>query len=117
MAKITVLNSVSLQLFDLQSMIGVDSGKLPGLQLLKVQTESPIQAGDEVISFVGHPDTAACAGVPVCTKKKMYKPEMGDKFWVYQLICPNGQRLPNGATSLPEGFKCLWAKVMVVGLH
>ena len=114
MAKIVVLNSISLQLFDLQSLIGKKPGELPGLQLLKVQTESPVKPGDEVVSFIGHPDTAAVAGVPVNSSKSMYKPKLGDKFWVYQLVCPNGQRLPNGATTLPEGFSCLWAKVQAL---
>ena len=113
MKKVIVLNSISLQLFDLESLIGKTPDELPGLHTIGVQIESPIKPGDEVVSFIRHPDTAAVAGVPVNTEKKMYKPDLFEDFWVYQLICPNGQRLPNGATTLPEGFKCLWVHVRV----
>lgn len=72
----------------------------------------PIQALpplDTLVSAVGHPDTAAVLGVqPNRINVSLNK---GDVAYVAQLV---GGRLPEGATTLPEGFKFKYFKVTVL---
>lgn len=66
-----------------------------------------------VESCVGHADTAAMLGVPMCRVSVTLQP--GDILWVAQLM---GGRLPEGTTTLPEGASVQWVRVEVAGaLH
>lgn len=58
------------------------------------------------VSIVGHADTAAVLGVPF--NRASVTLAEGDVLWVAQLM---GGRLPEGATSLPEGFALQWVEV------
>lgn len=60
----------------------------------------------DAVSAVGHPDTAAVLGV-ACNRMnvKLYP---GDTLYVAQLT---GGRLPEGATTLPEGFAFKYYRV------
>lgn len=61
-------------------------------------------------SAVGHADTAAVLGVPCnCVNVKLGK---GDTVFVAQL---QGGRLPEGSTTLPEGFTFRFLKVEIGG--
>ena len=62
----------------------------------------------EAVSCVGHIDTAnvldvECARINVTLVR-------GDRMWVAQLT---GGRLPEGSTTLPEGFRFRWILVEV----
>jgi len=59
-------------------------------------------------SAVGHPDTAAVIGVEC--KRVNVSLNAGDEVVVAQL---QGGRLPEGATTLPEGFSFKWLKVTI----
>jgi hypothetical protein len=59
-------------------------------------------------SCVGHADTAAVLGVPMARISVTLQP--GDVLYVAQL---RGGRLPEGATTLPEGFGFDWIRVEV----
>lgn len=59
-------------------------------------------------SAVGHQDTAAVLGVKM--NRVSVKLEKGDVAYVAQLT---GGRLPEGSTTLPEGFSFKFIKVMV----
>lgn len=60
-------------------------------------------------SAVGHPDTAAVLGV-ACNRVNV-KLDKGDILYVAQLV---GGRLPEGSTTLPEGFHFVYYKVEIV---
>ena len=60
-------------------------------------------------SAVGHSDTASVLGYPVNRINVSLKE--GDTLYVVQLI---GGRLPEGSTSLPEGFSFKYLKVEVL---
>lgn len=60
-------------------------------------------------SAVGHADTAAVLGVE-CNRTNV-KLTRDDSLLVAQLM---GGRLPEGATTLPEGFSISWARVYLV---
>lgn len=66
-------------------------------------------AGTEIISAVGHADTAAVfaavLGRPVAVNRATIKLEQGHCLLVGQYI---GPRLPEGATTLPEGATIEW---------
>jgi hypothetical protein len=62
----------------------------------------------EAESCVGHPDTAKVLGVS-CNRANIAL-ETGDVLYVAQLV---GGRLPEGATTLPEGFTFKFLKVEV----
>lgn len=69
-------------------------------------------AGAEFVSVVGHPDTAAVVG-DILGKNVVFNRcnlslSKGDVLYVAQLM---GGRLPEGATTLPEGFTLEFIKV------
>ena len=61
-----------------------------------------------IISVIGHPDTAKVLGVQ-CNRESITLDE-GDILFVAQL---QGGRLPEGSTTLPEGFKFTYYKVLI----
>ena len=65
-------------------------------------------------SCVGHADTAAVFGdqfgVEVPMNRISLKVESGDQLLVGQLV---GGRLPEGATTLPDGFSIKWMMVTI----
>lgn len=63
----------------------------------------------DAISAVGHPDTAAVLGVQ-CARINVAL-HQGDQLYVAQLT---GGRLPEGATTLPEGFSFKYIRVDVL---
>ena len=68
----------------------------------------------EVVSAVGHPDTAAVIsdllGKEVPAKRISISLEKGDVLYVAQLV---GGRLPEGCKTLPEGFQMKFYKVTI----
>jgi hypothetical protein len=60
-----------------------------------------------VTSLVGHKETAAILGVDFAGRVT-YKAEAGDVVYVAQY---DGPRLPEGATSLPDGARFRWFAV------
>lgn len=94
-------NAFSLQMVSVDAIIGV--------------TEiEPEDVPDDALSIVGHPDTAnvltALLGWEVPCNRASISLEPGDVLYVAQLT---GGRLPEGATTLPEGFTLKWLKVVV----
>lgn len=59
-------------------------------------------------SVVGHIDTANVLGVKF--NRVSLTLEKGDVLYVAQLV---GGRLPEGSTTLPEGFRFVWFKVTI----
>lgn len=70
--------------------------------------DAPYLVGVE--SCVGHADTAAALGVEMRRVSVTLRP--GDILYVAQL---RGGRLPEGTTTLPEGFGFDWVRVEVAG--
>lgn len=62
----------------------------------------------DLVSCVGHADTAAVLGVPMARVSVTMQP--GDVLYVAQL---RGGRLPEGTTTLPEGFGFDWVRVEI----
>jgi hypothetical protein len=62
----------------------------------------------DAISIVGHADTAAVLGVTL--NRVNVKLEKGDVLYVAQL---QGGRLPEGAKTLPEGFRFEFLRVTI----
>lgn len=91
-----LLNAFSLQMVDaFPASISVDEiASLEGL-------------GD-LVSAIGHADTAAVLGVP-CNRQSITL-HKGDTAVVAQLV---GGRLPEGSTTLPDGFKFKFLKITV----
>lgn len=61
-----------------------------------------------LVSAVGHQDTANVLGVPM--NRVNVKLHKGDVAYVAQLV---GGRLPEGSTTLPDGFQFKYIKVAV----
>jgi len=86
-------------------------GMVPRQLLTTVRVEpcsAPDVAGLE--SVVGHADTAAVLGVAF--NRASVTLSVGDVLYVAQL---RGGRLPEGSTTLPEGFGFDWCRVTVAG--
>lgn len=62
----------------------------------------------DLTSAIGHQDTANVLGVPM--NRLNVSLHKGDTAFVAQLI---GGRLPEGSTTLPEGFKFKFLKIEV----
>lgn len=69
-------------------------------------------ATTDFVPVVGHPDTArVCAdilGKDVAFNRTSLRLRKGDVLFVAQVV---GGRLPEGCTTLPEGFELAWLKV------
>lgn len=92
-----IANAFSLQMLGSMESAHIDVEKL---------TEAPEMA--DCVSVVGHPDTARVLGVEYHRVSLIL--QRGDVVFVSQLV---GGRLPEGATTLPEGFSLVWYKVTI----
>ena len=92
-----VANAFSLQMVPRQLLgdVRFEAIEAPSAKTLSAAT-----------SCVGHVDTAAVLGVPM--NRINVTLNKGDVVLVGQLV---GGRLPEGATTLPEGFQIAWIKV------
>jgi hypothetical protein len=88
-----LLNAFSLQMIDVPASVTFE------------EVES---LPEGLTSAIGHADTAAVLGVPM--NRVNVKLNKGDVAYVAQLT---GGRLPEGSTTLPEGFKFKFIKVTV----
>lgn len=88
-----LLNAFSLQMIDVPA---------------SVKFEEVESLPEGLTSAIGHVDTAAVLGVPM--NRINVKLNSGDVAFIAQLV---GGRLPEGSTSLPEGFKFKFIKVTV----
>lgn len=93
-----LLNAFSLQMVDLPCQ--VEFTELP---------KSPVGSGLELESAIGHADTAAVLGVP-CNRINVHL-NKGDVAFIAQL---QGGRLPEGSTTLPEGFSFKFIRVEIL---
>lgn len=77
-------------------------------ELLERVRMSPCEEPDtrHMVSVVGHPDTAAVLGVAF--NRATLRLSAADILYVAQYI---GPRLPEGATTLPEGARFEWVEV------
>lgn len=110
MTKIVIANAFSINMLDLEV----------GITNLQVCPASPdvireeVEAAGGFTSIVGHADTAAVfsslLGLDVPYNRANFQLEEGATLFVGQY---KGPRLPEGATSLPEGATVEWAMVVI----
>lgn len=84
------------------------------LQMLKsanctIQCETVDAIPEGLESAIGHQDTAKVLGVPM--NRVNISLDSGDTLFVAQLT---GGRLPEGATTLPEGFEFKYIKITIL---
>lgn len=76
---------------------------------------NPADIPRDVVSAIGHPDTAAVVGdalgITLKPDRVNVKLDKGDTLFVAQLM---GGRLPEGATTLPDGFSFKFLRVTVM---
>ena len=93
-----ISNAFSLQMLDISTAVSLSVTPV---------TESEFESvKDSAESVVGHSDTAAVLGVSFNRANLQLK--SGDELYVAQLV---GGRLPEGSTTLPEGFAFKYLKV------
>ena len=84
------------------------------VQINEVSSADVIEIRDQLISAIGHADTAAVLssllGFPVPTARVNVSLKSGDEIVVAQYV---GGRLPEGATVLPEGASFRFLVVQV----
>lgn len=94
-------NAFSLQMLDLKNPV-----------IININPVSPSEIPNNAISAIGHVDTAAVVGDilgrEVHANRMNLKLEKEDTLFVAQLT---GGRLPEGATTLPEGFHLTFVRV------
>lgn len=105
MKKFFLGNAFSLQM--------IDTDKSVSLQVTPVEKNEIVSS--DFVSCVGHPDTAnvlsVILGKDVQANRISVSLEKGDVLYVAQLV---GGRLPEGATTLPEGFAFKFLKVEIL---
>ena len=81
---------------------------------VSVSEVAPTEVPADAVSVIGHADTAAVVssilGREVPANRVSIALEPGDILYVAQLM---GGRLPEGATTLPEGFEIKFLRVEV----
>ena len=93
---------------------------LPDLDMIaSIVQVNPSEIPADVVSAIGHADTAAVVsailGREIPMNRVSISLQTGDVLYVAQLM---GGRLPEGATTLPEGFSIRFIKVKVAhGSH
>ena len=99
MKKVFLLNAFSLQMLEGDATV----------RFSEVSRDEVFSTGHRLVSAIGHQDTANVLGVEMnrinVTLRK------GDVAFVAQL---QGGRLPEGSTTLPEGFSFKFFKVEVL---
>jgi hypothetical protein len=86
----------------------VSRDQLGQVRMTPCEAPDLVRGSGGYVSCVGHADTAAVLGVPMNRISVTLK--TGDTLYVAQL---RGGRLPEGSTTLPEGFGFDWVKVKV----
>lgn len=109
MKKVYLANAFSLQ------MVSLDESTDVHIYPMTIGSVKHIYADKiDVISAIGHADTAAVVssilGQSVPTQRINIKLEEGDLLVVAQLT---GGRLPEGSTTLPEGFSIKFVGVTI----
>lgn len=96
-------NAFSLQMINLEES-----------RNLRVDKVDPEEIPNEVVSCIGHADTAKVVseilGREIAMNRISVHLDDGDVLYVAQIT---GGRLPEGTTSLPEGFSITFLKVNV----
>ncbi len=126
--RLFIANAFSLSMLDREQQAGTAAGYVPrtgdpigAVARIPRPVENPREivaswqnVGSEVVSIVGHPDTAKVLGdllgLTIQTNRVSIKLTRGDQILVGQMMGPNGQqvRLPEGATGLPEDATIEW---------
>lgn len=100
-----ILNAFSLNMLGSEDYV---------LRVRPLSREDAAALAADAVSAVGHADTAAIfaaeLGVPVACDRRTVTLQRGDQALVGQYI---GPRLPEGATTLPEGATIAWRLVEV----
>lgn len=101
-----IANAFSLQMLDVC--------KETTVVVTPIDDPKAVVAGQEFTSAVGHADTAnlfsGLLGVDVPAQRINVKLTKADTLLVGQYV---GPRLPEGATTLPEGARIIWLLVTV----
>ena len=109
-AKVVIANAFSLNMLTLEVGITNIQACPTSPDVIRMEIE---EAGG-FTSIVGHADTAAVfsslLGLDVPTNRATFQLEEGVTLFVGQY---KGPRLPEGATTLPEGAKVEWAMVTI----
>lgn len=96
-------NAFSIQMLNVTDTLQVSVTKI-----------QPEEVPAEAMSVIGHMDTAnvvsTILGRPVEMNRKSVKLSSGDELYVAQLV---GGRLPEGATTIPEGMKMEFYKISI----
>ncbi len=105
-----ILNAFSINMLPTESFCSVGFSPVPKDHVAKLAKSGLFQ------SAIGHKETADVLsselGAPIPVNRETVKLKSGDEVIVAQYI---GQRLPEGATSLPEGARIEYFSVVVDG--
>jgi len=107
--RVVIANAFSLNMLDLSEGLTDLEVYATSAELVREEIATAEECGGEVVSIVGHADTAAVfstlLGRPVPVNRVNIKLTQGVILLVGQYI---GPRLPEGATTLPEGARIEW---------
>lgn len=99
-------NAFSLQMLGSLPVIAKIKDVVRESEIFNVDDDGKKHLNSDIISAIGHEDTARVLNVPYNRINLSLK--SGDILYVAQLM---GGRLPEGATTLPKGYKFKFIKV------
>ena len=110
--RVVIANAFSLNMLDLSEGLTYLEVYATSAELVQEEISIAEKRGREVVSIVGHADTAALLSVElgreVPTNRVSYTMGDDDVLFVGQY---QGPRLPEGAKELPAGAKIAWVRV------
>ena len=110
--RVVIANAFSLNMLDLSEGLTDLEVYATSAELVREEISIAEECGGEVVSIVGHADTAALLsaeiGREVQTNRVSYTMDPDDVLLVGQY---QGPRLPEGTKELPAGAKITWVRV------
>ena len=111
--RVVIANAFSLNMLDLSEGLTDLEVYATSAELVREEISTAEECGGEVVSIVGHADTAALLsaelGREVPTNRVSYTMGYDDVLVVGQY---QGPRLPEGTKELPAGAKIAWVRVI-----
>ena len=109
--RVVIANAFSLNMLDLSEVTDLEV-YATSAKLVREEISIAEKRGREVVSIVGHADTAALLSAEIGREVQMNRVSytMGDDD-VLLVGQYQGPRLPEGAKELPAGAKIAWVRV------
>lgn len=117
MQVVYITNAFSLQMLASAGSARIDAHRLLGVEEARVAILEEQSTGAVVVPAIGHADTAAVVadqlGLPALGSLFERRSILLDEASILLVAQYKGSRLPEGATTLPEGAEIEWWQITI----